>query len=97
MTIEIGSGQDARKAPGALNWVHNGRPTRQSWAVTRQHDVVWLGIGLATFTCLLRSRRFHGQVIIGVIVVVALAGLARETRSSAFARLAAWDKARRLS
>ena len=37
--------------------------------------------GLATLACLLRSPRFHGQVIIGVIGLSALAGLARETGS----------------
>ena len=36
--------------------------------------------GLATLARLLRSRHFHGQVIIGVIGLSGLAGLARETR-----------------
>jgi|CZKT01.1.fsa_nt_gi hypothetical protein len=52
--------------------------------------------GLATLACLLRSPRFHGQVIIGVIGLSALAGLARE-QARACALLAAGDKARRLS
>jgi len=57
----------------------------------------WLGtvvllIGLG----LLRSRRFPGQVIIGVIGLVALARLARENQARAWARLVAWDKRQNL-
>ena len=43
--------------------------------------------GLATLARLLRSRHVYGQVIIGAI----------GTRLAPRARLAAWDKARRLS
>ncbi len=53
--------------------------------------------GLATLARLLRSRHSHRQVIIGVIGLSALAGFAREDQARARARLAAWDKARRLS
>ena len=52
--------------------------------------------GLARLACRLRSRHFHEQVSIGVIGLSALAGHARK-RARARARLAAWDKARRLS
>jgi hypothetical protein len=53
--------------------------------------------GQATLARLLPSRHVHGQVIIGVIRLSALAGLARENQDRAGARLAAWDKAGRLS
>jgi hypothetical protein len=53
--------------------------------------------GQATSARLLRSHLFHGQVIIGVIGLSALAGLARENQARARARLAAWDRARKLS
>jgi hypothetical protein len=53
--------------------------------------------GSATLARLLRSRHFPGQAIIGVIGLSALAGLARGNQAGARARLAAWDKARRLS
>jgi hypothetical protein len=47
-----------------------------------------LSIGLG----LVLSRRFNGQVIAGVIGLVALAGLARENHARTRARLGAWDK-----
>jgi hypothetical protein len=53
--------------------------------------------GLATLARLWRSRHVHEQVIIGVIGLSALAGLARENQARARARVAAWDKATRLS
>ena len=53
--------------------------------------------GLATLARLRRSRHVHEQVIIGVIGLNALAGLARGNQARARARVAAWDKARRLS
>ena len=65
--------------------------------MSRQRRAVWLGIGLATLARLLRSRRVHAFPIVGVIGLAALAGLCRGYQASAWARLAAWDKARRLS
>ena len=53
--------------------------------------------GLATPARLLRSRGVHGQVIIGVIGLSALAGLCPGNQARARARMTAWDKARRLS
>jgi hypothetical protein len=97
MTIEVGSGRDARKEPGAVIPARAGGPAWQSRTVSRQHGAIWLGIGLATLARCVRSRRFHGQVITGIIGLAALAGIARETQASALTRLAAWDKARRLS
>lgn len=48
--------------------------------------IVRIGLGL------LLSRRFHEHVIVGVIVVAALVGLARENQARSLARLAAWNK-----
>jgi hypothetical protein len=56
--------------------------------------VVGLRIGLAALVHVLRSRRFHQRMIIGVIGLAAVASLGRETQARALARLAAWDKAR---
>jgi len=53
--------------------------------------------GLATLARLLRSRHVHGQVIIGAIGLSALAGLCPGNQARPRARLAAWDKASRLS
>jgi hypothetical protein len=49
-------------------------------------------IGLGVVGHVLRSRRFHERVIVGVIVLGALRGLGQENRASAFERLAAWNK-----
>ena len=97
MTIEVGSGRNPGKEPGAVISARAAGPARQPRAASRQHGVVWLRIGLATLVHVLRSRRFHEQVIIGVIGLAALASLGRETQARVLARLAAWDPARRLS
>ncbi len=97
MTIEAGSRRNARDEPGAVIPARADGPASQSRAVSRQRSVVWLGVGLATLAHILRSRRFHVQVIIGVIGLGALASIARENQAAALARLAAWDKAMRPS
>lgn len=63
-----------------------------SQTADRQQRVIVLTIGLGAVANTLRSRRFHEQVIIGVIGLAALVSLARENRASALVRLAAWDK-----
>jgi hypothetical protein len=96
MTIEAGSGRNPGKEPGAVISARSARSARQPRAASRQHGVVWLRIGLATIVHVLRRRRFHEQVIICLIGLAALASLGRETQARVLARLAAWDKARRL-
>jgi hypothetical protein len=49
-------------------------------------------VGLGVVVGVLRSRRFHERVIVGAIVLGALRGLGQENRSSAFERLAAWNR-----
>ena len=95
MTIEGGSRRNARAEPGAVVPARAGGPAPQSGAVSRQQGAVWLGVGLATLAHVLRSRRFHVQVIIGVIGLAALVRIARENQAATLARLAAWDKAAR--
>jgi hypothetical protein len=63
-------------------------------AASHPQGAVWLGVGLATLAHVLRSHRFHVQVILGVIALGALARIARENQAAALTRLAAWDKAR---
>ena len=94
MTIEAGSGRNARDEPGTAISARADGPASQLRAVSGQHGAVWLGVGLATLAHILRSRRFHVQVIIGL---GALASIARENQAVALARLAAWDKAMRPS
>jgi hypothetical protein len=97
MTIEAGSGRNPGKGPGAVISARAAGPARRPRAASRQHGVVWFRIGLAALVHVLRSRRFHERVIIGVIGLAAAASLGWETQARALARLAAWDKARRWS
>jgi predicted transporter len=62
--------------------------------IRRRLNPQGLRIGLGCGASLLRSRRFHEQVIIGAIGLAALAALSRENQARTFTRLAAWDKQR---
>jgi hypothetical protein len=53
-------------------------------------------IGLALAAHLARDSRSYEHVIMGVIGVVAVAGLGRASQTRSFARLAAWDQRRNL-
>ena len=53
-------------------------------------------IGLGAVAIILRSRRLHELVIVGVIGLAALARLSRENQARTLARVAAWDKRRNL-
>jgi hypothetical protein len=48
--------------------------------------------GLAAAASVLRSRRFHEEVIVCIIVIAAMLRFGRERRPDILARLAAWDK-----
>ena len=93
MTIEAGSRRNARDGLGAVLSARAAGPARRPRAASRQDGVVWLGVGLATLAHVLRSRRFHVQLITGVIGLGALLRIARENQAAALTRLAAWDKA----
>ena len=60
-------------------------------AARREHRVIMFGIELDAVAHLLRDRRLQERVITGVIGLVALAGLARETQERSLARLATWS------
>jgi len=92
MTSDISSGRGADGTPGVLTPAGANGQAGTSRMVGRRPGMVVLLIGLG----LLRSRRFPGRVIIGVIGLVALARLARENQVRAWARLVAWDKRQNL-
>jgi hypothetical protein len=54
--------------------------------------MIVLGVELDALLRLLRDRRFQQNVITSIIVLAALARLARESRDRSIARLVAWDK-----
>ena len=49
-------------------------------------------VGLGVVVHVLRNPRFYQRVIVGAIVLAVLRGLGQQSRASAFARLAAWNK-----
>lgn len=92
MTSDISSGRGAGGTPGVLTPAGASGQARTSRVVRQRPAMVVLLTGLG----LLRSRRFPGQVIIGVIGLAALARIARENQVRAWARLVAWDKRQNL-
>jgi hypothetical protein len=96
MAMEIGSGRHAHRTPGAVVSARTGGPAGQSRAANGQRQVVMLMIGLGAATNLVRSRRFHEMVIVGVIGLAALARMSKENQARNLARVAAWDKRRNL-
>jgi hypothetical protein len=55
-----------------------------------------LGVELDALLRLLRSRQFQQKVITGIIVLAALARLAKEGQTHGIERLVAWDKKQNL-
>ena len=96
MAMEIGSGRDAHRTPGAVNSARTGGPAGQSRAASGERRVIMLAIGLGVVANVLRSPRFRELVIVGVIGLAAVAGLSRENQARTLARVAAWDKKRNL-
>ncbi len=69
-------------------------PAGQPWGASSGHHTALVLIGLAVAARLARDTRTYEPAIVVVIAVVAVAGLGRASRTSTFARLAAWDKRR---
>jgi hypothetical protein len=95
MVLEARSGRDAQRAPGAAAPAAAIGPVRQAPAVRRHARVVWSLIGLRMAGNVLRSRRSYELMIVGAIMVAALARQARENQAQILARLIAWDRQRR--
>lgn len=92
MTIAMGRGRGAYRAPGAVTGEGPAMGARRSRLTRRRQRRVWLRIGLG----ILRSRPFHERVILAIIGAAAMARIARESQARALARLAAWDRQQRL-
>jgi hypothetical protein len=96
MVREVRSGRDAQTVPGAAPAAAATGPVRQARAV-HHNRTAWSLIGLKVAGDVLRSRRSHELMIIGAIMVAALAHQAREGQAQMLARLIAWDRRQRQS
>jgi hypothetical protein len=67
---------------------------RQWRALIRQRRAVWLVVGLAAAAYALRNSRLDRQLIVGAIVLRALAEMGWKDLSGAVVRLIAWQNAR---
>jgi hypothetical protein len=94
MAREVRSGRDAQTAPAAAAPAAAIGPARQARTV-RHNRIAWSLIGLKAARDVLRSRQSHELVIVGAIMVAALAHQARESQAQMLARLIAWDKRQR--
>lgn len=95
MVPEVRSGRDAQIAPGAATPAAATGPVRQVRAVRRHNRIAWSLIGLKVARNVLRSRRSHELMIVGAIMLAALARQARENQAEILARLIAWDRRQR--
>ena len=94
MEREVRSRQDAQTAPGAAVPAAAIGPVRQARAV-HHNRTAWSLIGLKVAGDVLRSRRSRELMIVGAIMVAALAHQARESQTQMLARLIAWDRRQR--
>ena len=91
MVSEVRSGRDAHPDPGAATPAAAIGPVR----AVRHSRTVWFLIGLKMAGDVLRSRRSQELMIVGAIMLAALAHQARENQARILARLIAWDRRQR--
>lgn len=68
-------------------------PPRQAEAPGRQHNAVWLGVGLVAAARALRNRRFDEQAIAAMFALAALSQMSWKELVRAVRDLIAWDNA----
>ena len=54
--------------------------------------LAWLAVGVSAMARVARSRQFQAQVIVGAIVLTAMARNTWEKQMNAMARLAEWER-----
>lgn len=96
MMHEAGLRPDGHRARRAVRSRGVNGPAGQVPAESRQRRALVTAIGLAALARYLGSRRFLSYVVTGAIGLAAAARLSRENQVRAAARMAAWDKQRRL-
>ncbi len=92
MVRQAGSGRDAQTAPGSAT---PAAAVGQARAARHHGRIVWSLIGLKVAGDVLRRRRSQELMIVGAIMVAALAHQARENQAQILARLIAWDRRQR--
>jgi len=92
MKAKVERRRNGPSEPEVVALGHGSRRERQGRAGSREHRMIVLGVELDALLRLLRDRRFQQNVITSIIVLAALARLARESRDRSIARLVAWDK-----
>ena len=95
MALEVRSGRDAQTVPGTETPAAASGPVRQARAGHNHNRIVWSLIGLRMAGDVLRSRRSQELMIVGAIMLAALAHQARENQAQILARLIAWDRRQR--
>ena len=86
------SRQDPRIPPQALSPAGSSRPAPRPPDPSADNQMAIRMVGLAVLVQMLRSRRLYERLAFAAIVLAALAGLNRESRAKALARLTAWVK-----
>jgi hypothetical protein len=93
-TIAAVSRRDVHRVPGDAVLEGTVISARQWRALIRQRRAVWLVVGLAAAAYALRNTRLDRQLIVGAIVLRALAEMGRKDLSGAVSWLIAWQNAR---
>src|SRR5580692_12664623 len=86
------SRQDPPIPPRALGPAGSSGPAPRPPGQSADNRMAIRMVGLAVLIHMLRSRRLYEGAAFAAIVLAALAGLNRESRAKALARLTAWVK-----
>ena len=86
------SRQDPRIPPQTLSPAGSSQPAPRPPDPSTNNQMAIRMVGLAVLVQMLRSRRLYEGAAFAAIVLAALAGLNKESRAKALARLTAWVK-----
>jgi hypothetical protein len=89
------SRQGPRQPPQALDAAASGGSAPRGPKPDADHQLAVRVLGLGLLVHMIRSRRFYERAAFAVVLLAALTGLAgldKESRAKAFARMIAWLK-----
>jgi hypothetical protein len=90
----VRSQRDVHRVPGTAVLEGTVISARQWRALLRRRRVVWVAVGLVAAAQVLRSSRFDKELIVGAVVLRALAEMGRKELVSAITWLTAWQNSR---